>query len=188
MIQGMREQFLLYRLRVHRDADAYRELYEKYHLRIVRYIRARAPMEDVEELVACTFEKMFIYASANSIKSFNALLYTMARTTVASYFRDKDRRPTIGLDLEKHDVESSDRPVDEVIDIDTDIGRLKKVLKTLNAQYRDILIMRYMQEMEISEIAQALGKTPNNVRVIIHRALASLKTRSDLQKHENERD
>jgi len=184
----MREQFLLYRLRVHRDADAYRELYEKYQLRIVRYVRAKAPVEDIEELVADTFEKMFVYASSNTVKNFNALLYTMARTTVASYYRDKERHPTISLDLETHDVESYDKPVTETLDINADVDSLKKVLKTLNTQYRDILIMRYMQEMEISEIATALGKTPNNVRVTIHRALASLKTRADIQKHENERD
>ncbi|MBT6254124.1 sigma-70 family RNA polymerase sigma factor [Candidatus Uhrbacteria bacterium] len=188
MIEEMREQFLLYRLRVHRDADAYKELYEKYELRIVRYVRTRVPQEMIEEIVADTFETMFVYASTKTIRNFNGLIYTMARTTVATYYRTKERRPTVELDLEKFDVESDERPAGELIDINTDMTRVKEVLKNLHVQYRDILIMRYMQEMEIPEIAQALGKTSNNVRVTIHRALASLKTNADIQKHENERD
>jgi RNA polymerase sigma factor (sigma-70 family) len=45
----------------------------------------------------------------------------------------------------------------------------------MKEEYQEVLVMRYLSEMEVEEIAVALTKTPNNIRVLLHRAKAALK-------------
>ncbi|NMA48304.1 MAG: sigma-70 family RNA polymerase sigma factor, partial [Tissierellia bacterium] len=45
----------------------------------------------------------------------------------------------------------------------------------INPLYADIIIWRYVNEMPNKEIAQILKKKEGNVRVILHRAMESLK-------------
>lgn len=48
-------------------------------------------------------------------------------------------------------------------------------IKQLNPIYADVLIYYYIQGLDSKEIANIIGRTEQNTRVIIHRALASLK-------------
>jgi|GEM_PF-6849402 len=48
-------------------------------------------------------------------------------------------------------------------------------IKKLNPIYADVLIYYYVQGLDSKEIAIIIGRTETNTRVIIHRALESLK-------------
>ena len=52
-------------------------------------------------------------------------------------------------------------------------------LKNLKDEYREVLILYYLDELSIKEIAKILGKTPGACRVLIHRALNSLREAID---------
>jgi RNA polymerase sigma-70 factor (ECF subfamily) len=49
-------------------------------------------------------------------------------------------------------------------------------------EYRELIVLRYLNDMSVREIADALQKTPNNVRVALHRARNALKRVADAQK------
>ena len=42
-------------------------------------------------------------------------------------------------------------------------------------EYREIVIMRYVNELSLDEIAEITGKKKMNVRVLLHRAIKALK-------------
>jgi len=48
---------------------------------------------------------------------------------------------------------------------------VEKVLRQIPENERNLLIMRFIDELEIKEIANVLGKTTGAVSVGIHRAL-----------------
>ena len=50
-----------------------------------------------------------------------------------------------------------------------------KLLLTLDERSRTVLILRFFQELDAQQIAQRMGLTPGNVRVIQSRAIASLR-------------
>ena len=52
--------------------------------------------------------------------------------------------------------------------------QLLKLMKKMRQSYQDVLIMQYYQELNIMEIAQILGKTPDNIRHISMRAKRKL--------------
>jgi len=53
--------------------------------------------------------------------------------------------------------------------------KLEKHLHELKEEYRQILVMRFIDDLKVAEISEIIGKTKTNVRVTIHRALASLR-------------
>jgi len=54
---------------------------------------------------------------------------------------------------------------------------VRQALSELKEDYQNAIIWRYLDGLEIQEIAQLLGKTETNTRVLLHRALKELKTK-----------
>jgi hypothetical protein len=52
---------------------------------------------------------------------------------------------------------------------------LRAALETLSPNHRDVIKLRYIEELSYEEIALRLGITPSNVGVRLSRALAHLK-------------
>ena len=56
------------------------------------------------------------------------------------------------------------------------IGDVQKRLQELPEQYREIIILRYINDLSIQEIANVTEMTENNVYVKLHRATEKLKS------------
>jgi RNA polymerase sigma factor (sigma-70 family) len=52
---------------------------------------------------------------------------------------------------------------------------VQQALKRINELYSHVLIWYYIDDLSISEISQILNKTEGAIRVLLHRALQSLK-------------
>ncbi|WP_331765374.1 SigE family RNA polymerase sigma factor (plasmid) [Streptomyces sp. NBC_01384] len=61
---------------------------------------------------------------------------------------------------------------------------LMDIIKTLAPQQRNVLILRYWEQMSTDETATALGMAPGTVKSTLHRALAQL--RQELHRHDLE--
>ena len=48
-------------------------------------------------------------------------------------------------------------------------------LKAIKKEYQDVLLLHYVEDLRISEIAVVLNKKENTVRVLLHRSLKTLK-------------
>ncbi len=167
-----REQFLLFRVYRFQDATAYGELYDAFHDRIRRYITFKIPhFEDVEELTSEVFLRGWEYATSSKVENFNALVYRIARNLIADYYRSKK----ITGPLEEAEGIAHGHSLEETVMIKEELRHILQKLNKLKDEYRDVIIMRYLDEMSVSEIAEALEKTPNTIRVTLHRAKKALK-------------
>ena len=52
-----------------------------------------------------------------------------------------------------------------------EMKNIEKVLRQMKDDYREIIILRFLEELSISEIAKILDKSKGSIRVILHRAL-----------------
>jgi len=176
----IREQFLLHRIRSLQDAQAYAELYDAYLQRIYRFIFFKiGTKQDAEELTSEVFLGAWTYLCQEPVKNVNALLYKMARNKLADFYREKKE------DVDLIAVVNVSDGIDTEADTDLSAAHadVVKALKQLHGEYAQMVSMRYLDQLEIAEIAQALGKTRNNVRVTLHRAMAALKTQLTIQEH-----
>jgi len=168
-----RHKFLLFRVYRFRDTEAYGQLYDFFVLRIRRFISFRVPRyEDAEDLTAEVFLRGWEYATASMVKSPNGFFYRIAKNVVADFYRKR----SVESDLaDAAEVASSGTPINERLDQNQDTSELLASLQELKEEYRDVLVMRYLDEMSVKEIAEALEKSTNNVRVLLYRAKNALK-------------
>ena len=56
---------------------------------------------------------------------------------------------------------------------------MRDAIVGLPEQYRDVLVLRDIQELDTNETARELGITPNAVKIRLHRARQALRTKLD---------
>jgi RNA polymerase sigma-70 factor (ECF subfamily) len=54
--------------------------------------------------------------------------------------------------------------------------RVRAAVRALPARYREVVVLRYLEELPIAEIGQLLDLKPNTVEVRLTRARAALRT------------
>lgn len=174
------ESALFLRLKKYKDKQAFIEAYDLYIDQIFRFIYFKVgSREEAEDLSSVVFLKCWNYIYEGNLqedKSLKALLYKIARNTIIDHYRQQKNRATVSLE----NVEAMAIPADTqdpIEEVATTIDFEKVIvekLPQLKEEYREVIILRFMNELSISEIAGVLGKTNGNIRVMIHRALASL--------------
>lgn len=163
----IRQKFLTFRVYRYRDTAAYGELYDLHADRIRRYLVFKVPRrEDADELTSEVFLRGWEYMTTSSVDNTTAFFFRIARNLVADFYRKY--KPTEELDKAENVVGLASLSEQIATKVESD-GLLEK-LKEVKDEYREVLVMRYLSEMEVGEIASALEKSPNSVRVLLHRA------------------
>lgn len=177
-VQKFKERNLFSRLKK-KDKDAFIEAYDLYVDDIHRFVYFKiGNKEEANDLTSIIFLKTWEYVKNNSItdsRTLRALLYKVARTSIIDYYR---QNPTVSsLDDESHpiDVVDEGQNVIEQISLNSDLEIIRKKLPELKMEYREVIIMRFINDLELEEIAEITGKTKGNVRVLLFRALKALR-------------
>ena len=101
-MNGLREKFLLFRILRFGDKQAYGELYVEYAPRLRRYLTFKLPtVQDAEDVLSEVFLKVWDYITSTPVEHFSGLLFAVARSRVADFYRSKSRRETAGLSEEQ---------------------------------------------------------------------------------------
>ncbi len=169
------------------DEKSFAKIYDEYINNIYRFVFLKLnSRESAEEIVQDVFWELWKTAKREkAINSIRALLYKIARFKIADYYRSQNITDEAD-DINGHiDVSNDDLSAEEWIDIKIDIDQLKKALIELKGVYRDVVILKYIDELSNAEVAEILQKTEANVRTIGHRAIKQLKSAlRDLSKPE----
>jgi RNA polymerase sigma-70 factor (ECF subfamily) len=176
------EKILLFKLRTKKDPEAFAELYDIYARRIYSFVFFKvANREEAEDITSEIFLKAWRYINENKdIESFSGLLYKLARNSIIDLYRSKASRKEIFSIDEQESEEVEDKKVwdisfEEKIEEKIEVQKIITALQSLKQEYREIVTLRYVDEMEISEIAEITGKGHISIRVTLHRGLKKLK-------------
>ena len=185
----LKEKFLLFRIRAKKDPDAFGLVYDTYAKPIYRFIYFKvSSAEQAEDLTSETFLKAWQYLKEKrEVPHLQALLYSIARSVVIDYYRRSAcERSDVPADDERESELTAAGSEKLLRDVETkfDVTRVIEKLRGLKDEYREVVIMKYLDELTTGEIAEALGKSASNVRVILHRATKAL---SDAIGHEQQR-
>ena len=115
--------------------------------------------------------------SLTSSSTLRALLYKIARTSIVDYYRETGNKLEISLDDELNHLEIIDESYNLEADMDrnADLARIKSKLPLLKEEYREVIVLKFVNDLNIDEISEVTGKTKGNIRVLLHRSLAALK-------------
>ncbi|MCD4761001.1 RNA polymerase sigma factor [bacterium] len=157
------------------DSDAFAFFYDKYVSRIYRFVLIKVSNKQVaEDLTQDIFLKVWQYlVDKKHVKSFQAFVFRIARNTVIDYYRQSDRQE-LPLEYLTESIDMSD-DLAAALDQSFDSAAMLIEIKKLKIEYQEILLLRYMEDLSIDDIAQVIQKDKNNVRVTLHRAMDRLK-------------
>ena len=163
------------------DSSAFTELHAQYYPRIYEFILFKvASREDAEDLASQVFLETWKYLApphSKKIDNFQAFVYKVARRRIADYYQVKGTRPIlVELDDPEEYTEVSDVRTDSLQQLlnEQDQERLIETVQKLPEPYKEIVALRFFEELEIAEIAEIIGKTLGNTRVLIHRSVKAL--------------
>jgi len=156
------------------ELEKFGELYELYADRIYRFIYWRVRHKEMaQDLTSQTFFKAL--KSIGGFKSergqFSSWLYLIARNTMIDHFRTK--KEEVNVD-DFWSLRSVSDPLAESQNQER-IREVKELLEKLSAEQREIIVMRVWDGLTHREIAEILGKSEQNSKMIFSRAIAQLR-------------
>ncbi len=149
------------------------KLYQKYYVHIKQYFFKRANPAFVEDLAQETFLQAFKYLPRFTVSNASYLTYLLriAHNVLASHYRSAAHAPPIqDLDLAENIPAA---PIDEAKI--WDIEKLWNAIHTMSDIEQKILILKYQQDKLVKDIALAVGKSENAVKLILSRARKKLR-------------
>ena len=165
------------------DSEAVVELYTAYADRIYSLVfnqvdRNRDAAQDI-------VQETFLAASKSASKFHGrskvyTWLYSIAHRKVADFYRRKKREA-------RYQTESSDGHLDpgsggeplvtEIMEAEEKNRSIQETLSSLPLHYKEVLILKYVEEMPVAEISQVMGRSPKSVEGLLTRARRELRDR-----------
>ena len=160
------------------DQKAYSELMSLYWNSIEKTLSLKlVSREDVEDLTIATFSKAFDKLdSYDDSFAFSTWIQTIASNNLIDFFRKKNQK-TISIDQQKEDEDSNNIDVvDNSLDPENYLISKQKIkhitgmVHRLKPHYRELIILRYLDEMSYGEISKKLNMPLGSVKAKLFRA------------------
>jgi RNA polymerase sigma-70 factor, ECF subfamily len=157
------------------EEQALSEVYDTYSPGIYRYAWRLLGDEDMaEECLAETFSR-FINALERGNgprQHLKAYLYRVAHNWITDYYR-RNAHSELSLDSDTH----TDPDPDPLTKISNNMeqAELRSALRLLTPDQRQVILLRYLEDWQLAEIAQALEKPLGAVKALQHRGLNTLR-------------
>lgn len=171
------------------DAAAFGKLFDADLPRIYEFFARRVEDRAVaEELASSTFERALGAFRGGEIRaSFGGFLYRVAASAVVDHARR--RRKPIPRETRASDHDAvGDREAAAAIANDAatrafaaaiDRSRLRQAFTRLSDEDRNLVVLRYLDGLEIDELCAVTGATRQALAVNLHRALRALRSSID---------
>jgi RNA polymerase sigma-70 factor, ECF subfamily len=161
-------------------SSAFGPLYDRYQPMIYRFVFVKVGRrEDAEDIT----HQVFLSAWQN-LKSyqhrghpFSSWLYQIARNQIVDHYRAK--KPDASL--EKMDPEYFVAPASAQFDLSVklEVEKVMAALAELKPDYQDVIILRFVEELPLKEVAAALAKSEGAIKLLQHRAIKELQRHLD---------
>ena len=166
------------------DAELLDELIETYQHRLMRYLMFLTSKREVAEDL---FQEVWIRvlrrgAQYNGKARFDTWIFTIARNLVIDLSR---KRTMASLDEMREGREDADAQPFEIVQdgpsplehfqVRENASEVAAVMLTLEPNYREVLTLRFHEEMSLEEIATVTRAPLSTVKSRLYRGLAALK-------------
>jgi RNA polymerase sigma-70 factor (ECF subfamily) len=157
--------------------EEFGKIYDDYIEKIYRFIFLKVSSQEVAQDLASetflrTWEK-FKDGGTNPIENPRAFLYRTARNLIVDHYREKGKFQVVSVDAAPVADPAGDLQAKAILS--SDFNTIKTALADLKDDYQNVIIWHYLDDLPITETAKLLDRTEGSTRVLLHRALKSLK-------------
>lgn len=157
------------------NQDFFGYIVARYDQRLLSYIIRISGFsrEDAEDILQEVFIK--IYVNLNSFDDklkFSSWVYRITHNEVINNYRKKKARPQCAMDLDDEFLNNlaSDFCTDGHVESHFLRDHVQKVLEKMEPKYREVLVLRFWEDKDYSEISDILKKPMGTVATLISRA------------------
>lgn len=174
--------------RAKHEPAAFGTLYDRYVARIYGYaLRETRNVAQAQDVTAATFEKALRNLHRFHIREtgFAPWIYRIARNEIVQQYRRTGRLRRFAPGSEEEDSlaaghsESEQRPIEAAVVANERDRALYAALSRLDTADREVLALRFIDQLPTEDVAQILNCSRDNVYVRLHRALARLRDRME---------
>lgn len=162
--------------------DTFQRIYEKYHQDLFQFLFYMVKnREQAEDLVQEVYIRVLkAYEKFEGRSSEKTWLFSIARHVAIDWFRKQKtirKRISEKFDWDKQQIED-EQPLPEELALQNEqVKWMYRALDACSIDQRAVLILRFIQELSITETADALRWTTSKVKTTQHRGI------KQLQKH-----
>ena len=167
------------------DTECFGTLVDRYKNLVLSYVAARVPSAEVDDLAQETFLRAFrVLGSLRDPAAFSSWLLGIANHVCIDWHRSRRRLASYdSLDAERTDavLPRRDEPTrpDEEAEKQDDAQRVLRTLDQLPETYRVTLVLKHMDGLSCTEIAEQLGVALGTVTSRLTRGYKMLRDRLD---------
>jgi len=157
------------------DPGALAELYDRHFDGIYRYLYTRVRHQaDAEDLTEQVFLKMVDSLPRYRPRgvAFSSWLYRIAHNMLVDRYRRSGRNP-VELTEQVRDSRPQGDPA-AMAQNSEDRRRLLEAMRRLTPEQQQVIAMRFIDNLDVDEIARLTRRRPGAIHSMQHRALASL--------------
>ena len=158
------------------DREAFGELVEQYRDNVYRLAyhmcgNAYDADEAAQEAFVAAWRAL---PNFRGDAKFSTWLYRLTTNAAIDVMRREKRHQTVGDGEMMELADDADSP-QEMVERTEQQEAVQKALAILSEEYREVLLLRYMEELDYAEIAEVLQLPSGTVKSRINRAKAALK-------------
>ena len=157
------------------DLGAFTELYSRYLCRVYGFVRSQTPDEaTAEDLTAQTFFRALTGAGGYTGEgTYRSWLFRIAHNTVVTWRASHAKAPLAVEEVPEH-TDPSPSPASIVV-AGEERSLVWRLVSRLGPAQREVLALRYLEDLTTEEIAQVTRRSKGAVRILLHRARNSLR-------------
>ncbi|PYZ92095.1 RNA polymerase sigma factor SigX [Salipaludibacillus keqinensis] len=163
--------------------EEFERLYNTYHHQLFQYlfylVRSREVAEElVQEVYIKVLDSFDTFEGKSTEKTW---LYSVAKHVAIDWIRKQTRkkRKAEGKEYEwserEFEVEDKNPLPEEIVIQKDEVQQIYKMLEKCSEDQQQVVLLRYVQALSISETADILGWTESKVKTTQHRAIKMLK-------------
>ncbi len=163
------------------DRNAYSLIVERYEASLARYIRRLgcSDSDAIKDLLQEIFIKTYLNLNDyDSSLQFSSWIYRIAHNETVSFFRKNSTRPRVAIsdeELAMFEQVKDEVDIRLIVEQAHDTRILHDALARLENKYRDVLILRFLEEKSYEEISDILKIPMGTVATLVSRGKAKLK-------------
>ena len=161
------------------DLQAFDILYNRYVKSVYTRVRYGIPEMDVEDVTQNIF--LAVIRSLPSFRGeaqFSTWLHRLTKNKIAEYYRKRSRKKEtmlVGLEhAEKKVGKNNTKFVENNV-------LLQRALNNLHKDYREVILLRFVDDLRFNEIANHLNKNVEATKSLFRRAMSALRNELELE-------
>lgn len=165
---------------IQRDQDAFGELYDRHVVRVYRHIYYMVGnAAEAEDLTAQAFMRAWEAIPRYQVRGapFVSWLLRIAHNLGVSHLRSKRDSSQIHEGIVDHKMQ---RDPESAYEQTADEEMVREAIMMLREEQRQVIILRFIEDLDYREVAEIIGKSVAAIRVIQHRALNALRKQMKL--------